>query len=41
MSVLLDRLPYARFLGLVTEEHDGALTVTMRCTAARPQRCWN
>lgn len=29
MSALLDRLPYARFLGLLTEEDAGALTVTM------------
>lgn len=29
MSDLLDRLPYARFLGLITEGHDEELVVTM------------
>ena len=29
MSELLDRIPYARFLGLVSEQADDTLTVTM------------
>lgn len=29
MSALLERLPYARFLGLATAETDGVLTVVM------------
>lgn len=29
MSALLDALPYARFLGLMSEERDGEMVVTM------------